>query len=425
MTTDIESLPLALLPLDTPDDDPAWAGFVAQSQLGFLEPEATDEQVAAFREVFRADASRLQVVHDPGAGLSGQPVATYSSFDKRYNVGGGRTVPANLVSEVTVRATHRRRGLLRRMMLGDLAGARERGAAVALLTASEATIYGRFGFAPVNRSARLEVDTRRFALRRPAAGRVDVVTRERAAEAFEAVTEAALVLKRGEFSRPAAHVRAFTGQVAFETGEPDKAVRTLVHWSDGEEPVVDGVARYAMEPRSHGQSQPATAKVRIEALTPEAELALWDFLAHLDLVERLVADVPEGHFLPWAVTDSRCVRQTRVEDVFWARVLDVPALLSARAWDADGDLALGVRDDLGYAEGTWRVEVRDGRAQVTRSTEAPGAVVEVGTLAQLACGGIAPAELVAAGLVEGCAAAQDTVSRLFAVREVLACPWGF
>ena len=105
-----------MLALDTPDDDPRWAGFVEQSQLGFLEPQATEKQVEAFRELFRADGSRLRVVYDPSAALPHQPVATFSSFDETYDVGGARTVPASFVSEVTVRASHRRRGLLRRLM---------------------------------------------------------------------------------------------------------------------------------------------------------------------------------------------------------------------------------------------------------------------------------------------------------------------
>ena len=65
-----------MLALDTPDDDPRWAGFVEQSQLGFLEPQATEKQVEAFRELFRADGSRLRVVYDPSAALPHQPVAT-------------------------------------------------------------------------------------------------------------------------------------------------------------------------------------------------------------------------------------------------------------------------------------------------------------------------------------------------------------
>ena len=72
-------------------------------------------------------------------------------------------VPLHMISDVTVSPAHRRRGLLRRMMVDDLAQAT---APVAALTVSEASIYGRFGFGPATFRRRIEVDTTaRFALR--------------------------------------------------------------------------------------------------------------------------------------------------------------------------------------------------------------------------------------------------------------------
>ena len=409
-----------MLALDTPDDDPRWAGFVEQSQLGFLEPQTTEKQVEAFRELVRADGSRLRVVYDLSTALPHQPVATFSSFDETYDVGGARTVPASFVSEVTVRASHRRRGLLRRLMELDLAQAHERGAAMAMLTASEATIYGRFGFAPVNRRSCLNIETRRFALREPAGGRVELVDRERGAQVFDALTVAMHSTHRGEFSRPSAHQPSFTGAVDYATGEPDRAVRLCVHYpQDGAEP--DGIVSFKVDPKA----TPTTVRARVLARTPQAELALLDFLAHVDLVERVQVWLPEDHPLPWALLDPRCLSTTQVEDDFWVRVLDVETMLGTRAWEEDGELVLGVRDPLGYCEGTWRIAVTGRRAQVSRTQEAAQAGVDVTTLAQLACAGIPPARLVAAGLVRGTAEAQHAVARLFTTHDLLAAPAGF
>ena len=47
---------------------------------------------------------------------------------------------------VGVLPTHRRRGILDRMMRAQLADVRERGEPIAALWASEETIYGRFGY---------------------------------------------------------------------------------------------------------------------------------------------------------------------------------------------------------------------------------------------------------------------------------------
>ena len=58
------------------------------------------------------------------------------------------------VTVVGVHPTHRRRGILRRMMTTQLADIRERGEPIASLWASEDTIYGRYGSVPRRECAR-------------------------------------------------------------------------------------------------------------------------------------------------------------------------------------------------------------------------------------------------------------------------------
>ena len=85
---------------------------------------------------------------------------------------GGAAVPADAISNVTVSPTHRRRGLLTRMMAADLAAAKDRGDVVATLIAAEYPIYGRYGFGPATCDHR--VDDRRTAHRpRPPLGGPD------------------------------------------------------------------------------------------------------------------------------------------------------------------------------------------------------------------------------------------------------------
>ena len=59
---------------------------------------------------------------------------------------GGALLPAAAVSWVSVLPTHRRRGVLTQMMAAMHDDARERGEPAAILTASESSIYGRFGY---------------------------------------------------------------------------------------------------------------------------------------------------------------------------------------------------------------------------------------------------------------------------------------
>ena len=80
----------------------------------------------------------------------------HAAFDGDAIVGGAGAFPFELTSRagapcagvtvVGVLPTHRRRGILDRMMRAQLADIRERGEPIAALWASEETIYGRFGY---------------------------------------------------------------------------------------------------------------------------------------------------------------------------------------------------------------------------------------------------------------------------------------
>ncbi len=81
----------------------------------------------------------------------------HAAFDGKEIVGGagvfpfemtvpGGPVPCAGVTVVGVLPTHRRRGLLSRMMRAQIDDIRERGEPFAALWASEPTIYGRFGY---------------------------------------------------------------------------------------------------------------------------------------------------------------------------------------------------------------------------------------------------------------------------------------
>ena len=70
-------------------------------------------------------------------------------------------VPTSGVTAVGVLPTHRRRGVLRSLMARQLEDVAERGEPVAILTASEATIYRRFGYGVACVYRSIEVDRAR------------------------------------------------------------------------------------------------------------------------------------------------------------------------------------------------------------------------------------------------------------------------
>ena len=81
-----------------------------------------------------------------GYAVDGKWISTCGAYSRVMTVPGG-AVPVAAVTFVTVQPSYRRRGLLTQMMQHQLADIVERGTEpVALLWASESSIYGRFGY---------------------------------------------------------------------------------------------------------------------------------------------------------------------------------------------------------------------------------------------------------------------------------------
>lgn len=404
---------------DTLTDDVR--GWSEASSLGFLQADAAEDALGVWHADLLADSTVLTGAYptSPVPGLPElHPVATYATLEKSLNVGAGRLEPTHLIADVTVRATHRRRGLLRELMTADLAAAAERGTALAALTASEATIYGRYGFGIACPDQTVEIDTGpRFALASPPSGRVEIVDASAAGPLLRATFAAFHARTRGSIDRLAYHDRFLTGTWDYEAGGPSLKTRVAVHHGEDGQP--DGHAVYTIE------DGPTVRVVDLVAATPAAELELWRFIGSIDLVDKAVyrrfsASSP----LRWALADPRVLKTTNVGDFVWLRVLNVPRALGVRGWDADGAVEFEVRDPLGLASGVWRVEVADGAGVVTSIPGAP-VTLEARALASLYLGAVDARTLAAAGQIEGPADEIERLARLFAVERPPHCVTAF
>lgn len=370
---------------------------------GFHEGRLDDERRDVWLRHTVADDVVLRGVWPERTGLapSTMPVATYSSWAKAINVGGGRQLPLHMISDVTVAPTHRRQGLLRAMIIDDLADAVRRQLPVAALTVSEGTIYGRFGFGVATRGRTVEVDvTSRFALHAvPAEGSLEMVEPDLAWPTVEQVFAAHQATVRGSVGRPDFYSSIFTGGYDWDKGGPDRMLRAVVHVDATGSP--DGYALF--KHAGHQDDPPTVDLVDLVALTPAADLRLWRFLADIDMVARVrwrrapVTAMP----LEWAVTDPRVVSTTAVRDTLWVRLLDLPVALEARPWGADGSVVLAVDDPLGHTTGSWRVTSREGVAEVVATDDEPGVRLSADVLGSLYLGGVDVATLRAAGRLTG------------------------
>ena len=375
-------------------------GWYEAHARGFHQGRTSEELRQHFREHLDADDVVVRGVWQdaPALGSGAIPVATYSSYDKTINTGRGLQ-PVRMVSDVTVSPTHRRRGLLRALLSEDLRDAVERGVPLAVLTASEGSIYGRFGFGPAVFQHSLVVDTGpRFVLRGPAGdGSVELLEPVDAWPTVTAVFARFHERTRGSVERPRFYETILTGEFDFENGA-DQKLRIAVHLDAAGTP--DGYVAYRPGARKDGHR--AIHVSDLVALTPAAYLRLWRFLADVDLSDTVEWDhAPVDDPLPWALVDPFVAKVTRQTDALWVRVLDVPAALAARPWGRDGEVVLEVADPLGHAAGRYRVVTRDGVAEVTTTDADVEVRLDADTLGGLYLGGVRAEPLRRAGRLSG------------------------
>ncbi|MEG9248066.1 GNAT family N-acetyltransferase [Arthrobacter sp. Soc17.1.1.1] len=403
-----------------PGEDPAPGGRFARwldaEGIGFHDGTFDPEDVPHYLTAYQSDERVLWGVHDraqPAEALGAdQPVATYGTMVHALNVGAGQ-IDAHQITAVTVRTSHRRNGILRSLMMRDLREAKERGLALAILTASEATIYGRFGFGCATFTQSIEVDVReRFEVTAPRTGTTTLVAREHAVGLAERIFEGFQAATFGSVGRQYAYPRRASGAWGRERPVEDRAVRMAVHYDDAGQPA--GFVSYRF---AGWDSEPPTMKiVDLVASTPSAYLELWRYLGSLDLVERITWDGARlDDALPWALRDRRCYRVKGTDDVLWVRLLDVPAALGKRSYRGSGRLVLEVVDEHGLVDGSYVLTVVDGAAQVAPvdTAAAPDATLTANALGSLYLGGVRASTLADAGGLT--AHADDAVSLLDAL----------
>lgn len=354
-----------------------------------------------------------------GAFLDGELVGTAASSVVSLAVPGGATSAA-AVTMVGVRADSTRRGALTAMMGAQLADVRDRGESAAILHASEATIYGRFGYGPATRSRVVSMDTRAAVMRAdaPGGGRVRVVD---SGESTKGLSE---LYGRIGLHRPGMISREDAWWRHVEAGYSDVFPAVAVHV--GQDGVEDGFAVYQSITGDHRVGDfSCTLQVRdLQAANPAAAADLYRFLLGVDLARRVrVALRPVDEPLEWWLADRRTAEVSHLADDLWLRLVDVPAALAARTYGGTEPVVIEVRDGfLPDNSGNYRI----GRDGVDRCDRPAQLALEVDALGAVYLGDVSFVTLAAANRVTVLdPAALATADQVFATPRLPWCGTGF
>lgn len=306
------------------------------------------------------------------------------AFTFSTTVPGGADIPSAGITVVGVQPTHRRRGILSAMMRAQLDDVRRRGEALALLWASEATIYGRYGYGMASLAGDISIAQERNAFGVPFTprGRTRIVEEAEALELFPRIYELVRRERPGMLSRSRVwwEYRRLRDNPKYRRG--GGPLHRVVLELDGEP---QAYATYRM----HGQWENFvnTGHVRVlEALgaTPEATAEIWRYLFDLDWIARVETSfVPPDHPLFMLVAEPRRLNY-RVADALWCRLVDVAAALGARSYASGEALVLEVDDAFcDWNAARWRLA----GGQAEQTGEEPDLRLDVCALGSVYLGG--------------------------------------
>jgi predicted acetyltransferase len=360
----------------------------------------TDEDLTFWTAMTVAD--QTLAVFDGGRMVA---TAGWNAFEMTLPAAAGSrypVIPVPGVIAVGVHATHRRRGLLNRMMTRQLDDLRRRGELLAILTASESVIYGRYGYGLANSIQRVAIDSRRAAFLEPVAagGRMRLADPDEAGKILPDLHDRARQQQPGDINR-----QALWWDWQFRDIEKERdggsARFYAVHESDSGEP--DGYTSYRYH-RAWPDGLPSgrVAVDEVIALTPEVRAALWRFLLDLDLVGEITCgSCPVDDPLRWLLADPRQLRTTSIGDHIWARIIDVPGALAARGYGTEDELVLDVHTTDPESAGRFVLATGPERGQCRKARRSEGTdlVLGLADLGSAYLGGVGLSVLARAGRV--------------------------
>jgi predicted acetyltransferase len=369
----------------------------------FNDTDPTEDAIEHERTVFEFDRSL--------AALDGDAiVGTTAAYSFRLTVPGG-VVNAAGVTFVSVRPSHRRRGILSAMMRHQLADIAARGEPVAALFASESVIYGRYGYGSASGQLSLTIRSREGVLNpavAPGASTGPGSVRLRAAPPADLRPELAKVYDSVLPHRPGMIARdeRWWQSILADPEFARRGMSPLKCLLAGDDSGPRGYALYRTQPGWDNDGLPYGSLSVVELITADsaATAALWADLLTRDLIGEVSARKrPVDDPLLDMLADRRRAR-AYLTDGLWVRLTDVPAALGRRRYCCAADVVLEVTDELLPANaGRWRLRCPgpgDGAAASCERTTAPADIeLPVAALAAGYLGGSRLGALAAAGLV--------------------------
>lgn len=353
-------------------------------------------------------------------------VGTFGGLDLVLTVPGGSQVPMEGTTVVTVFPTHRRMGLMRKMMAMHLDAAADAGTPIAGLWASESGIYERFGYGIATYCDAVKMDGRKIAFRDEIdIERVRRIPVEGASEVLAPVFDEFQGRTPGMWARNDGWWHDILADLDWMKQGRTK-LRIVVH----DRP--DGPDGYAIYRQKGGESDAWHDNGMVQVLevianTPAATAALWSYLTNVDMSPNVkYNNFPVDDDLSPMLKEGRRIQRVFKHEALYIRILDVVAALEARTYDQDGEIVIGLEDALRpHSAGIYRLTVEGGVGRCEEVDESPDVTMDIEVLGALYLGESGVFGYAAANRLEGTQPALTRLHRMFRTDRAPWCNWVF
>lgn len=376
--------------------------------------EISDIQRPRSRKVM--DVSRMR-----GAVDNGKVVATFNAYPIELTVPGS-VIPLSGVSQVTVAPTHRRRGILTKLMTSHFEEARERGDLMAGLWASEGHIYPRYGYgvASYHQTARILKPFARMNIRSTPDVSIEMINTAQAREVLPEIYDRARPRIPGMLSRTA---NWWEFRILADPPQGRQGATPFRHavLSRAGQPEAYAIYYHRL-PNGYGSLE--LHLVEMIAVNDQAELALWDYLLNIDLTVLISYwnQPVDSIVIPRTIEARRW--ELSKQDSLWLRPVDLPGALAARRYSSSGQLVIECLDDqCPWNTGRFLLSVDESGVATCQPTAKDSQLrVTPCEIGALYLGGISAYELWRSGLLHGDEKSVIAADRLFRWHRQPWCP---
>ena len=276
--------------------------------------------------------------------VDGKIVGANGVYSFTLSVPGG-IVKAGGIIDVVVYPTHRRQGLMSKLMKKQLNEILDKNEPIAILYSAESGTYGRFGFGLATFQENWEIKRHDSKFRKTlnnynSVENIEMVSHQEISNLLPKIYELAWKQRPGMIKREISRWNRL--KLEMERKDIPGIPSYALFKKDGK---YEGYVNYRLNLNSTTTDGSLLIN-EIISTTDEAHLNLVNYCMSIDGVKKITSKSrPLDDPIPWILEEPRKLSRY-VEDQLHLRIVDVPSALVARKYNVDGQITILVTDNI-------------------------------------------------------------------------------